>query len=125
MTDRDLLNRIVEALDAREATLKGLRIARGNVAVGMATDARLMADAALVRAIRAAQPPGGVAPRANVGWCPQCGPLEKVDEDGCCPACGSLATGDGADLALASMAPKALPTSLYVAQFVQGLMKQD
>lgn len=26
-------------------------------------------------------------------FCPQCGPLCKVDEDGCCVTCGSTATG--------------------------------
>lgn len=30
-------------------------------------------------------------------WCPQCGPVEKVDEDGCCVSCGCTAVGDGVD----------------------------
>lgn len=26
---------------------------------------------------------------ATIGWCPQCGPMEKCDEDGCCLCCGA------------------------------------
>ena len=34
------------------------------------------------------------------GWCPECGPVEGVDEDACC-RCGAQACGPGADAALA------------------------
>jgi hypothetical protein len=34
-----------------------------------------------------------------VGWCPECGPVTRVDEDGCCD-CGCPAVGRGADLAI-------------------------
>ena len=26
---------------------------------------------------------------AIIGWCPQCGPMEQCDEDGCCLCCGA------------------------------------
>ena len=32
-------------------------------------------------------------------WCPQCGPLTSVDEDGCCTTCGNEGVGQGADAA--------------------------
>jgi hypothetical protein len=35
-----------------------------------------------------------------VGWCPQCGPVTRVDEDGCCAGCGADAHGEGAEQAL-------------------------
>lgn len=37
-------------------------------------------------------------------WCPECGPVESHDEDGCCTTCGSTATGPGADHAHAQAA---------------------
>jgi hypothetical protein len=39
-----------------------------------------------------------------VGWCAQCGPVQRIDEDGCCTFCGCSAFGEGAELALANMA---------------------
>jgi hypothetical protein len=37
------------------------------------------------------------------GWCPQCGPINVVDEDGCCVTCGCDALGEGATTALLAL----------------------
>ncbi len=36
-------------------------------------------------------------------WCAQCGPLDRVDEDGCCLNCGGDAMGPGADQTCAAL----------------------
>ena len=37
----------------------------------------------------------------TAAFCPQCGWLERADEDGCCLSCGCVAVGDGVEEAAA------------------------
>ncbi len=37
------------------------------------------------------------------GWCPQCGPVRSIDEDGCCKTCGCDASGEGAERAIQAL----------------------
>lgn len=58
-----------------------------------------------------------------VGWCAQCGPLERVDEEGCCPACGATATGPDAEVALA-MVQETLDAGLEIPKLEEPAPKK-
>jgi hypothetical protein len=64
----------------------------------------LVEDATLVEPA-----PKAEEPAEPVGWCPQCGPVTRVDEDGCCSGCGCDASGAGADQVLMQLSHCAEP----------------
>jgi len=53
-------------------------------------------------------------------WCPQCGVVERVDEDGLCLGCGATAVGAGAERALATA--RLVPR---IVRLIEGMLDQQ